>query len=105
MRSASPKLKTLIVRIGAARIRHTADAPSPWVPDGLAKICHGLHAIGSVNMGLQIDLPSRLGLFIPHPESRLSSELAHGSAIVGLPLDSGAIRIYYEGNVIGASNL
>jgi len=31
--------------------------------------------------------------------------LAHGSAIVGLPQDSGVIRIYYEGNVIGAANL
>jgi hypothetical protein len=31
--------------------------------------------------------------------------LAHGSAIVGRPLADGEIRIYYEGNVIGASNL
>jgi hypothetical protein len=31
--------------------------------------------------------------------------LAHGSAIVGLPLTGDRIRIYYEGNVIGASNL
>jgi hypothetical protein len=32
-------------------------------------------------------------------------ELVHGSAIVGLPLAHGEIRIYFEGNVIGASNL
>jgi len=44
-------------------------------------------------------------LYLPHPESRLSSDLAHGSAIVGLPLTTGQIRIYYEGNVIGAENL
>ena len=42
---------------------------------------------------------------MPHPESRLSSELAHGSAIVGIPSAKGRIRIYYEGNVIGAENL
>ena len=49
--------------------------------------------------------PTRLKLYVPHPESRLCTELAHGSAIVGLPLTSGAVRIYYEGNVIGAVNL
>jgi hypothetical protein len=49
--------------------------------------------------------PSRLNLYIPHPESRLSTDLAHGSAIVGLPLASGSVRIYFEGNVIGAVNL
>ena len=42
---------------------------------------------------------------MPHPESRLCTALAPGSAIVGLPLASGQIRIYYEGNVIGAQNL
>ena len=52
-----------------------------------------------------VDLPFRLSLYLPHPESRLCRELAHGSAIVGLPLADGEIRIYYEGNVIGASNL
>jgi hypothetical protein len=49
--------------------------------------------------------PIRLTLYIPHPESGLCTSLAHGSAIVGLPLASGQIRIYYEGNVIGAQNL
>jgi len=49
--------------------------------------------------------PSQLNLYIPHPESRLCTELAHGSAIVGLPLTHGHVRFYYEGNVIGASNL
>ena len=44
-------------------------------------------------------------IYIPHPESRLCTELAKGSAIVGLPVGQGAIRIYYEGNVVGASNL
>jgi hypothetical protein len=44
-------------------------------------------------------------VYIPHPESRLCTLLAHGSAIVGLPLATGQIRIYYEGNVIGAQNL
>src|SRR5258708_19266170 len=49
--------------------------------------------------------PPRLNLYIPHPESRLCTELAHGSAIVGLPQESGGVRVYYEGNVIGAVNL
>jgi hypothetical protein len=49
--------------------------------------------------------PLQLILFVPHPESRLSTELSRGSAIVGLPLATGQIRIYYEGNVIGAQNL
>ena len=49
--------------------------------------------------------PERLILYLPHPESRLCIDLAHGSAIVGLPLTSGRVRIYYEGNVIGAENL
>ena len=56
-------------------------------------------------MELSVDAPARLTLYVPHPESRLCTELAHGSAIVGLPLADGAIRIYYEGNVMGASNL
>ena len=49
--------------------------------------------------------PLRLSLYVPHPESRLCSTLARGSAIVGLPLANGEVRIYYEGNVIGAENL
>ena len=52
-----------------------------------------------------IATPLRLSMYVPHPESRLCTALAHGSAIVGLPLDTGQIRIYYEGNVIGAQNL
>jgi len=44
-------------------------------------------------------------LYVPHPESRLCTTLSHGSAIVGLPLATGQIRIYYEGNTIGAENL
>lgn len=56
-------------------------------------------------MGLPVHAPARLTLYVPHPESRLCTDLAHGSAIVGLQLDHGDIRIYYEGNVIGASNL
>ena len=56
-------------------------------------------------MGLPFAPPARLNLYVPHPESRLCTELAHGSAIVGLPFVSGAIRIYYEGNLIGARNL
>jgi len=56
-------------------------------------------------VGLSVDAPARLRLYVPHPESRLCTELAKGSAIVGLPLAQGAIRIYYEGNVVGASNL
>ena len=56
-------------------------------------------------MAIPGSAPARLNLYVPHPESRLCTELAHGSAIVGLPLDSGAVRIYYEGNVIGAVNL
>jgi hypothetical protein len=49
--------------------------------------------------------PICLTLYLPHPESRLCKSLARGSAIVGLPLSTGQIRIYYEGNVIGAQNL
>lgn len=49
--------------------------------------------------------PLRLSLYVPHPESRLSTKLVRGSAIVGLPLATGKIRIYYEGNLIGAENL
>jgi len=49
--------------------------------------------------------PLRLNVYLPHPESRLCTSLARGSAIVGLPLNTGLIRIYYEGNVIGAQNL
>jgi len=49
--------------------------------------------------------PKLLNLYLPHPESRLCTELAHGSAIVGLRIASGEVRIYYEGNVIGAANL
>ncbi|MDQ6878892.1 MAG: hypothetical protein M3082_14625 [Candidatus Dormibacteraeota bacterium] len=56
-------------------------------------------------MGLPVDAPARLMLYVPHPESRLCTELAYGSAIVGLPLAHGEIRIYFEGNVIGATNL
>lgn len=56
-------------------------------------------------MGLPFAAPARLNLYVPHPESRLSTELAHGSAIIGLPLASGSVRIYYEGNVIGTVNL
>jgi len=56
-------------------------------------------------VGLPVSAPAYLLLYVPHPESRLSKELAHGSAIVGLPLADGTIRIYYEGNVIGAANL
>ena len=54
---------------------------------------------------MPVAVPVRLTLYVPHPESRLCRDLAHGSAIVGLPLGSGAVRIYYEGNVIGAVNL
>jgi len=65
--------------------------------------CRG--AIVFETVGLSVDAPARLTLYIPHPESRLCTQLAHGSAIVGLPLANGQIRIYYEGNVIGATNL
>ena len=52
-----------------------------------------------------VTAPLTLSLYVPHPESRLCGALARGSAIVGLPLVTGQIRIYYEGNVIGAENL
>lgn len=54
---------------------------------------------------MPVSVPAHLRLYVPHPESRLCTELAHGSAIVGLPLANSAIRIYYEGNTIGAPNL
>ena len=53
----------------------------------------------------EIRPPDSVKLYLPHPESRLCTELAHGSAVVGLPLPNGKMRIYFEGNVIGASNL
>jgi hypothetical protein len=53
----------------------------------------------------QVATPLCLSLYVPHPESRLCGALARGSAIVGLPLATGLIRIYYEGNIIGAQNL
>jgi hypothetical protein len=53
----------------------------------------------------ELAAPLRLSLYVPHPESRLCTELARGSAIVGLPMASGQVRIYYEGNVFGAQNL
>jgi len=69
-------------------------------------VSHGLIACDSLRtVGLSVEAPARLTLYIPHPESRLCTELAKGSAIVGLPTAQGAIRIYYEGNVIGATNL
>jgi hypothetical protein len=46
-----------------------------------------------------------LTLYLPHPESRLCTDLARGSAIVGLPVANDRVRIYYEGNVIGSENL
>ena len=56
-------------------------------------------------MRSDVATPLRLNLYVPHPESRLCTALARGSAIVGLPLNTGLIRIYYEGNVIEAQNL
>jgi hypothetical protein len=56
-------------------------------------------------MRVSTSTPERLRLYVPHPESRLCDELAKGSAIIGMPLATGQIRIYYEGNVIGADNL
>ena len=56
-------------------------------------------------MGAPSAAPAHLTLYVPHPESRLCSELARGSAIVGEPSAPGRIRIYFEGNVVGAVNL
>ena len=56
-------------------------------------------------MGAPSAAPANLTLYVPHPESRLCGELARGSAIVGEPSAPGRIRIYYEGNVVGALNL
>src|ERR1700737_4084631 len=53
----------------------------------------------------QVATPLRLALYVPHPESKLCTALARGSAIVGQPLATGQIRLYYEGNEIGAQNL
>ena len=49
--------------------------------------------------------PTALGVYLPHPESSLCTQLTRGSAIVGLSEGSGTIRIFYEGNLIGAENL
>ena len=56
-------------------------------------------------MGAPSAAPAHLTLYVPHPESRLCGELARGSAIVGEPGAPGRIRIYFEGNVVGAVNL
>jgi hypothetical protein len=58
-----------------------------------------------LTVGVPEIAPERLTLYLPHPESRLCTDLAHGSAIVGLPLTGGRVRIYFEGNVVGAVNL
>ena len=58
-----------------------------------------------VIMRPHIATPLFLSVYVPHPESRLCTVLARGSAIVGLPMGTGLIRIYYEGNVGGAENL
>src|SRR5260370_33063675 len=58
-----------------------------------------------IAMRPHVATPLRLALYVPHPESSLCASLARGSAIVGLPLASGQIRIYYEGNIIGAADL
>lgn len=72
-----------------------------WILDRQGRPgCNILRTVGLPDIG-----PERLNLYLPHPESRLCTDLAHGSAIVGLPLASGRVRIYYEGNVIGAENL
>jgi hypothetical protein len=63
-------------------------------------VCNSLRVVGKLDRA-----PNRLTLYVPHPESRLCTDLVHGSAIVGLPLVDGRVRIYYEGNVIGAENL
>jgi hypothetical protein len=49
--------------------------------------------------------PEHVAVYVPHPESRLCSESARGSAIVAQRSAPGRIRIYYEGNVVGAVNL
>jgi len=82
----------------------------PTSPVGCARFGSGCRtvvqgAIVSEAVGFSVDAPPRLTLYIPHPESRLCTQLAQGSAIVGRPLANGQIRIYYEGNVIGATNL
>lgn len=56
-------------------------------------------------MGSSLAAPTSLSVFIPHPESSLCTQIARGSAIVGLSQDHEAIRIFYEGNTIGAENL
>jgi hypothetical protein len=58
-----------------------------------------------MSMPVSASPPERLSVYVPHPESRLCGDLAKGSAIIGMPLATGQIRIYYEGNVIGADNL
>jgi hypothetical protein len=56
-------------------------------------------------LGAHIAAPEHLTVYVPHPESRLCRELARGSAIVGEPSTPGRIRIYFEGNIVGAANL
>lgn len=60
--------------------------------------------VGCKSMEPSLAPPTTLSLFVPHPESSLCRQLARGSAIVGLA-GAAPIRIFYEGNVIGAENL
>ena len=74
----------------------TADDPIPT---------HTPHSIGCQSVESSLAPPATLNLFVPHPESSLCTRLAHGSAIVGISQRQDLLRIFYEGNVIGAANL
>lgn len=66
---------------------------------------HSHLSVGCESVEPSLAPPTTLSVFVPHPESRLSTQLARGSAIVGLSRGEGAIRIFYEGNLIGAENM
>jgi len=63
------------------------------------------HSVGSDSVESSLAPPTKLSLFVPHPESTLCTELARGSTIVAAVKSQGALRVYHEGNVIGAENL
>lgn len=49
--------------------------------------------------------PEVVNLYLPHPESELARDVIKGSAIVGLVTGDGRIRVHFEGNTLGASQL
>jgi hypothetical protein len=52
-----------------------------------------------------LSLDQLIPVYIPHPESLLCTTIAKGSGIVGQPMGSDGVTIYYEGNLYGSASL